>query len=288
MKPASYFEIPNVELKQEPVGGRRFIVCHHDEVVSRPVFHTHDFCEIYYSVSGGNQVSIGGRSYTAASGDVFVIAPGERHRITGQAPQHYERFVAFASAAFIQNASSPEEDLEPIFLRHAGDFCHRLSLGGADRGRLELLLQRFSQIGGFGSRLMEAAAFLELLAMLGELYTRQQEGIRAPEARHSPIAPQLMRYIDERIGEPLPLSQIASAFYISDSYACRIFKEEYGITINKYIQNRRMSLAKSLLIQGHTVAETCERCGYNDYSHFIKAFTRSVGVSPKRYSVYHT
>lgn len=269
------------EPEEGAVERRHMIVCYHTEVISHPVFHSHEFCEIYYSVSGGNSVNIGGRCYEAAPGDVFIVAPGERHRMTGRDPLHYERFVIFASPDFIRGVSTQQTVLEPLFLQHSADFCHRRSLSRADRSRLELLLKKLYGTDGFASELLEAAAFLELLALLAGFYLLG-EGKARPGRRS--LAPELMRYIDERIDEPLTVSQIASAFYISDSYACRVFKQEYGFTINKYIQDRRMGMAKALLCQGLTVAETCERCGYNDYSHFIKTFTRSVGVSPKRYA----
>ena len=270
----------------DPVEGavkrRRMIICYHTEVISHPVFHTHDFCEIYYSVSGGNSINIGGHCYEAAPGDVFIVAPGERHRMTGHDPQHYERFVVFAAPDFIENVSTPQTDLTSVFLRHSADFCHCRSLGRADRSRLELLLKKLYEPGGFASELLEAAAFLELLALLAGFYLLGEEE-RRPGRRS--LAPELMHYIEERIDKPLAVSQIASAFFISESYACRVFKQEYGLTINKYIQERRMGMAKALLCQGFTVAETCERCGYNDYSHFIKTFTRVVGMSPKRYAI---
>ena len=46
------------------------------------------------------------------------------------------------------------------------------------------------------------------------------------------------------------------------------------------------SIAKSLLAEGIGVSEVCERCGFSDYSNFLKAFTKSVGISPKKYSQY--
>ena len=74
------------EPEEGAVERRHMIVCYHTEVISHPVFHSHEFCEIYYSVSGGNSVNIGGRCYEAAPGDVFIVAPGERHRMTGRVP----------------------------------------------------------------------------------------------------------------------------------------------------------------------------------------------------------
>ena len=85
---------------------------------------------------------------------------------------------------------------------------------------------------------------------------------------------------DTKIGD------LAKHFYISESYICRIFKSATGTTINKYMTARRISIAKSLLAEGVGVSEVCERCGFSDYSNFLKAFTKSVGISPKKYSQY--
>ncbi|MCX7657471.1 MAG: helix-turn-helix domain-containing protein, partial [Oscillospiraceae bacterium] len=37
---------------------------------------------------------------------------------------------------------------------------------------------------------------------------------------------------------------------------------------------------------GYSVAETCEKSGFNDYTNFVKAFTKAVGISPKKYGKY--
>jgi len=45
-------------------------------------------------------------------------------------------------------------------------------------------------------------------------------------------------------------------------------------------------VASTLLAEGIGVSEVCDRCGFSDYSNFLKAFTKSVGISPKKYSQY--
>ena len=79
---------------------------------------------------------------------------------------------------------------------------------------------------------------------------------------------------------------LASHFYLSSSYLCRIFKDSTGTTINQYITAKRISRAKVLLAEGHPVAETGSLCGFGDYSNFLKSFTRAVGVSPKKYAAF--
>ena len=55
-------------------------------------------------------------------------------------------------------------------------------------------------------------------------------------------------------------------------------------TINKYITARRISIAKAVLNENGNVMEAFERSGFTDYSNFFKAFTKAVGISPKKYA----
>ena len=59
------------------------------------------------------------------------------------------------------------------------------------------------------------------------------------------------------------------------------------MTINKYITAKRIAHAKDHLIQGYSVSEACEKCGFNDYSNFLKAFTKAVGITPGKYAQIH-
>ena len=105
----------------------------------------------------------------------------------------------------------------------------------------------------------------------------------APAFRHGQID-EILSYINQHLTEELTIAALAENFFISVSYLCRIFKESTGTTINKYITARRITLAKSLLSEGYSVSDTCQRCGFQDYSNFLKAFTKAVGISPKKYS----
>ena len=68
------------------------------------------------------------------------------------------------------------------------------------------------------------------------------------------------------------------------SNICKIFKEETGTTLNRYITAKRITIAKELLSGGSSVTDACMSCGFRDYSNFLKAFTKAVGVSPKKYA----
>ena len=80
------------------------------------------------------------------------------------------------------------------------------------------------------------------------------------------------------------MEELSQDFYLSGSYICRIFKQATGTTINKYITARRISIAKAHLSMGASVGEAFEKSGFGDYSSFFKAFTKTVGMSPKKYA----
>ena len=112
---------------------------------------------------------------------------------------------------------------------------------------------------------------------------RSDKGSEKP-ATYNEQVDAILSYLNNNIQYPVSIGDLARHFYISESYICRIFKAATGTTINKYMTARRISIAKSLLAEGIGVSEVCDRCGFSDYSNFLKAFTKSVGISPKKYS----
>lgn len=83
-------------------------------------------------------------------------------------------------------------------------------------------------------------------------------------------------YLDKHFTDAINLDDLAERFYISKFYLTREFKKEFGITIIRYILNKRMEYAKELLtFTDKTVEEISEICGFNDQSYFSRQFKKS-------------
>ncbi|MBQ4611051.1 MAG: helix-turn-helix transcriptional regulator, partial [Clostridia bacterium] len=50
---------------------------------------------------------------------------------------------------------------------------------------------------------------------------------------------------------------------------------------HRYIQQKRLMLAADLIKEGTPVAEAAAKCGYGDYSAFLRAFKKLFGVNPR-------
>lgn len=94
----------------------------------------------------------------------------------------------------------------------------------------------------------------------------------------------VMRYINDHLNEDIGIELLSHQFYMNRSYLSRKFKDEAGCSIREYIILKRVALAKTLLQQGKSVSETCEACGFHDYTNFIRTFKKYAGVSPGQFT----
>jgi len=62
------------------------------------------------------------------------------------------------------------------------------------------------------------------------------------------------------------------------------FKQIYGTTVYGFLFDYKMELARKLLESGiHNVNEVGLKVGYSTASHFIAAFKKHYGTTPKKY-----
>lgn len=84
------------------------------------------------------------------------------------------------------------------------------------------------------------------------------------------------------------LSEMARSVNLSPWWLCRLFKEETGITPDRYQQRLRMEKAKELLEGSFlSVKEVMTAVGFIDESHFVRKFKKTYSLTPGRYRARH-
>ncbi|MBP3197282.1 MAG: helix-turn-helix domain-containing protein [Butyrivibrio sp.] len=249
--------------------------------------HIHDCYEVYFSISGGKQFLIDNKVYDIAPGDLFLINQYDSHYLTQIDKELHERIVIMIDPEFMQSISSKETDLDACFQKRSEKFSHKISLTSEQQGRFLYFVNKILTSNSYGHDLLEKAIFTELFVMINQIiYDKMSNRAEEKPATYNEQVDAILSYLNNNIQYPISIGDLSKHFYISESYICRIFKSATGTTINKYMTARRISIAKSLLAEGIGVSEVCDRCGFSDYSNFLKAFTKSVGISPKKYSQY--
>lgn len=246
--------------------------------------HIHDCYELYYSISGGKQFLIDNRFYSIAPGDLFIINQYESHKLTQIDSGIHERIVVSIHPDYTKHLSSVETNLDYCFSNRGETFSHKLSLNREQQSRFLYYINKITSAKGYAHDIIEQTAFTELLVLLNTLSDANAADTVPNSQKYNHQVDDILSYINQNITHTITMEQLAGQFYLSESYICRIFKAATGTTINKYITARRISIAKALLNEGVSVSEAFERSGFNDYSNFFKAFTKAVGISPKKYA----
>ena len=99
-----------------------------------------------------------------------------------------------------------------------------------------------------------------------------------------PISVEVMTYINNCYSEITDMEVLASRFHVSSSSLWHIFKADFGISIKKYIMQKRMTAAYSAIKEGMQAKEAALFCGYGNYSAFYRCFTEYFGYSPSEVS----
>lgn len=108
----------------------------------------------------------------------------------------------------------------------------------------------------------------------------------APAAIGMTCADRAALLLRERLAEPLDVPALARAVGRSQNYLARQFKMRFGVTMPRYLLDRRMDYAALLLrTTDLPIGEVGRRAGLPDPRHFNKQFRAALGMSPSAYRV---
>ena len=145
-------------------------------------------------------------------------------------------------------------------------------------GKLFIQLFEVWQKKDIGYQYRANALFYEILA---ECYS-QNVGMSS----HVSKIQASVEYINDNFKDSMfSIEEAASLSFMSGTYFRKLFKKEYGISPMKYVINRRIEYAASLILSGYySLNEVAFLSGYSDYKYFSTEFKRMMGVSPSKYT----
>lgn len=93
-----------------------------------------------------------------------------------------------------------------------------------------------------------------------------------------------LAYLDENYTKKITLDELAERYYINKFYLTRIFKAQYGTSINAYLQEIRITQAKhELRFSDKSIEEIATECGIGELYYFSRVFKNIEGISPSEY-----
>lgn len=98
----------------------------------------------------------------------------------------------------------------------------------------------------------------------------------------------VLMLINENMQRQLVIRELAVAVNLSPGRLAHVFRNELGVSPQRYLNNIRMERAKELLVNGVlSIKEIASEVGIRDVSRFCRSFRTSYGTTPKEYRKTH-
>lgn len=213
-----------------------------------------------YRLEGDTKISFHDRTVHVGGGSVGYFPANLSYRRQAERDRmiviHFDTEQYFSSAIEFVQPSDPAP-LQPLFER-----------------ALECWQKKES---GYYYRTL--SCFYEILALLRAERSRKE----APDLPKA-LRPAL-QYLDAHFTNPeLSVEELADAAHISTVYFRKLFKEATGLSPRRYLIEKRISYAISLLESGYlSVKQASEQAGFSDPKYFSTVFRETVGCSPSQY-----
>ena len=147
-------------------------------------------------------------------------------------------------------------------------------------GNILLLLKRLCRIMEEENKEKQGfyaySTFLMLLSQLDQSLGKEHRQETAVDNELD----SLLKYICENPSADLSVAALAEKMHTSASTITHLFKKTMGISVHRYVTQRRLVYGQNLILAGSKPSKIYSDCGYRDYSSFYKAYLLLFGYPP--------
>ena len=244
-RPKTLFYIPEI------------VTIHYYELDKSFVFdgEEHDFWEMVYVDKGAVEIRADDKTLVLNQGEILFHKPHEFHAIRAFRSNPDFFVISFvcrspAMKLFEGYRAALSQSLRPFVSSIITEARNSFHIPNNDVTLLKL--RRRSQAKEGGEQLIKT--YLEqLLILLARAILDQQENSVSPvqESMETQLVSTIKSHIQNNLGRKIVMEELAAVTGYSTSYISRIFRQQCGTTIGKYITAKKITYAKEL-IRNHT------------------------------------
>ena len=250
-------------------------------------FHYHDFNKIIIFLSGKVTYLIEGKAYYLKPWDILLVNNHDIHKPIIDSSEIYERIVIWTNSDFIEHHNYENCDLSTCFKLANEKSFNLIRLEDKFQNNIKYIIKSLEAAlnsNDFGSKLLSNSLLVQLLIYLnrvhlGNMYIDEDEALK-----YDKQIEKVLKYINCNLCSDLSIEFLSQEFYISKYYLMHKFKKETGYTLHNYVMQKRLLMAKDLIINGEPITKTYIQCGFNDYSCFLRSFKNFFHKSPSDFS----
>lgn len=235
--------------------------------ISENIFHS-DF-ELFLVYKGTVDCLYNNAPYRLSPLTLVLIPPGVYHRfIPDDNGENFERFIfEFPPSKLDGLVSAAElEKKRFINLKSDDEIVHIF----------EKIVYYYANCNSTEFEILFQALFNEIILLTNHTVPL----ILNSTNTLNPLTRNALNFISENIDTHFSLQSLADALYCSVSSLCHHFKADLGLSVQKFIVQKRLYQARALLLSGVRPNAVWEACGFPDYICFFRTYKKTFGVTP--------
>ena len=257
----------------------------YSELKERTEYHCHDFYEFYMHLSGGQYFGLDNNLYLLEPCQFFIIPPFSMHGLSSTNELHnYERLYLNLSPELLKTLGCGVIDMDQLFREYTSRGIYTFRLSAEEAKQCIAWISKLQASAAAEDPLEQFGNYSLLINFLNVMC----HGIRRTQpipggAVSNSVIQNVLTYINENYTQPLRIEQLAKRFGVSTSYLSHEFARFTNRSVYDYILYRRVMLACQMMQTDATLNTIAYQCGFNDYSNFLRMFTKLVGKSPSQF-----
>ncbi len=249
-------------------------------------YHCHDYYEIYFHLHGGQYMGLDNRLYLLKPNHLFILPPFTMHGLScTEEMKDYERAYLNISPEVLKTLGCGQIELDRFFQAQAAKGLNTYQLSEENGQRLmnwiRLLKENEAGPANAVSRFQDYSLMINVMNLICQTMG-SMEAVEGTELSNG-IIQNVLTFINNSYTQPIRISDLAKRFGISESYLSHEFSRFTRRSVYEYILYRRIILARQLIMKDLSLNMVAYQCGFNDYSNFLRSFTKMVGISPSQY-----
>ena len=250
-------------------------------------WHYHPEYELVYVEATNGIRHVGQNISSFMENDLVLIGPNIPHlNFDYGLKTEYRQIVVQLKEHFLGDAFNETPELVTIQQLFEKAYLG-LSFGGNTKQAVAEKLKHMRKLGHF-EQLLCLLEIFQILATSDEVIELNEQDTSVRLFLNDKIRMgAIYKYIHANYNETPDVNKVAASVHLSTAAFCRYFKKKTKMTFTEFVNQYRITQAKTLLLQDISISEACYEVGFESLSYFNKLFKKLTGENPsvfkKRY-----